>query len=217
MNSDKLPSFVKKILDSRRKNRIVQALSKVTIKSSMKIIDIGCGRDGRSFEKFIPQNWQIVGIDLRDPKIIKHTYPNFQYIQQNAKDLSQFADKQFDLAVSIGLLEHVTEEKSFQQTALEIRRVAKQYLIMVPAKFSWIEPHYGWPFFPLLPYSIQLFLIKTFNLSNSREAVKNDPQFLKNEIIWRSNKEYQRAFPESKIYYTPTKEQIVIIKKEDVL
>ena len=217
MNSDNFPSFVKKILNARRKRRIVQALSKVTTQPNMKIIDIGCGHDGRSFENFIPQNWQIVGVDLKDPQIIKHTYPNFQYTQQNARDLSQFADKQFDLAVSIGLLEHVTEEEAFKQTALEIRRIAKQYIVMVPAKYCSIEPHYGWPLFPLIPYSIQLILIKTFNLSNQRDFVNRDPDNFKNEIIWRSNQEYQRAFPESKIYYTLTLEQIVILKKEDVL
>jgi ubiquinone/menaquinone biosynthesis C-methylase UbiE len=83
-----------------------------------------------------------------------HTYPDFQYVQQNAQDLSQFKDNEFDLAVSIGLLGHVIEEKSFKKIVLEIRRVAKQHIVMVPAKICSIEPHYGFPFFPLFPYSI---------------------------------------------------------------
>ena len=107
----------------------------------MKVVDIGCGIDGRSFEDYIPQNWRIIGIDLQDPEKIRHTYPDFQYIQQDAKDLSQFADKQFDLAVSIGLLEHVIEEDAFNATVVEIRRVAKQHIVMVPAKVGGIEPH----------------------------------------------------------------------------
>ncbi len=217
LNTDKFPSAIKQILIARRKKRIAHALSKVTTIPSMKVIDIGGGRDGRSFENFIPPNWQVIGVDLKDPQIINHTHPNFQYVQQDAQDLSQFTDKQFDLAVSIGLLEHVTEEEAFKQTALEIRRIAKQYIVMVPAKYCSIEPHYGWPLFPLIPYSIQLILIKTFNLSNQRDFVNRDPDNFKNEIIWRSNQEYQRAFHESKIYYTLTLEQIVIIKKEDVL
>jgi hypothetical protein len=217
MNSDNLPSSVQKILISRRKKRITQALSRVTIKSNMKIIDIGCGIDGRSFENYIPQNWQVTGVDLKDSQKICHTYPNFQYVQQNAQDLSQFADKQFDLAVSIGLLEHVIEKEAFENTVLEIRRVAKQHIVMMPAKYSWIEPHFGFPFFPLFPESIQEFLVKTFNLSNMRDSVKRNPGIIKKGIIWRSNKEYQRAFPESKIYPTPTLEQIVIIRKEDTL
>ena len=217
MNSDNLPSFIQQILASRRKKRITQALSRVSTKSKMEIIDIGCGIDGRSFENYIPQNWKITGIDLKDSQKIHHTYPNFQYVQQNAQNLNQFADKQFDLAVSVGLLEHVIEKEAFENTVLEIRRVAKQHIVMVPAKYSWIEPHYGFPFFPLLPESIQVFLVKAFNLSNAREGVKRDPQFINKGIIWRSNQEYQKAFPESKIYLTPTLEQIAIIKKEDVL
>jgi len=214
MKSDNLPSAIKQILVARRKRRITHALSKVTTKASMKIIDIGCGSDGRSFENFIPLNFQVIGVDLKDPQKINHTYPDFQYIQQDAQDLSQFTDKQFDLAVSIGLLEHVIEKEAFKKTALEIRRVAKQYIVMVPAKYCSIEPHYGLPFFPLFPYSIQVLLVKAFNLSNARESVKRDPQSIKKGIIWRSNKEYQKAFPESKIYLTSTLEQIVIIKKD---
>jgi len=214
MKTDNFPSAIKQILVARRKRRITHALSKVTTKPSMKIIDIGCGIDGRSFENFIPPNFQVIGVDLKDPQKINHTYPDFQYIQQDAQDLSQFADKQFDLAVSIGLLEHVIEKEAFKKTALEIRRVAKQYIVMVPAKYCSIEPHYGLPFFPLFPYSIQVLLVKIFNLSNARENVKRDPQFIKKGIIWRSNKEYQKAFPESKIYRTTTLEQIVIVKKD---
>lgn len=217
MKTDDFPSFIKRILVARRRKRIADALSKVTIKSGMKVLDIGCGIDGRSFEDFIPQNFQIIGIDLQDPQKINHTYPDFQYIQQDAQDLNQFVDKQFDLAVSVGLLEHVIEKEAFEKTVSEIRRVAKQYIVMVPAKYCSIEPHYGLPFFPLFPYSIQVLLVKAFNLSKARESVKRDPQFIKKGIIWRSNKEYQKAFPESKIYRTTTLEQIVIIKKDDVL
>ena len=214
MKSDNLPLFIQRILVSRRKKRIAQALSKVTTKQNMKIIDVGCGIDGRSFENYIPQNWDITGIDLKDPSKVDHTYPNFKYLQQNAENLNQFADKQFDLAVSIGLLEHVIDNKAFQKTVLEIRRVAKQHIVMVPAKYSWVEPHYGFPFFPLFPYSIQVSLVKAFNLANARKNVKLDPNFIKKGIIWRSNKEYQKAFPESKIYLTQTLEQIAIIKKD---
>jgi hypothetical protein len=215
MKSDNLPGVVQKILVKRRKKRISQALSKITIKPEMKVIDIGCGIDGRSFENYIPQNWKIIGVDLQDPEKIKHTYPNFQYIQQNAQDLSQFADNSFDLAVSIGLLEHVIEEEAFNATVAEIRRVAKQHIVMVPAKVGWIEPHYGFPFFPLFSDSVQEALVKIFNLSNMRESVKHNPGIIKKGIIWRSNKEYQNAFPESKIHLTQTLEQIMIIKKDN--
>ena len=214
MKSDNLPFLVQKILEKRRKKRIIQSLSKITVKQNMKVLDIGCGIDGRSFENYVPQNWKIIGIDLKDPEKINHNYPDFQYIQQDAQNLTQFRDNEFDLAVSIGLLEHVIDNEAFKKTVSEIRRVARQHIVMVPAKIGLIEPHYGFPFFPLFPYSIQNFLVKTFNLANARKNVKNDYNFIKKGIIWRTNKEYQKVFPESKIYYTQTLEQIVIIKKE---
>jgi hypothetical protein len=214
MKSDNLPYAIQKVLVKRRKKRISQALSKITIKENMDVIDIGCGIDGRSFEDYIPQNWKIIGIDLKDPEDVHHTYPDFQYIQQNAQNLEQFSDNQFDLAVSVGLLEHVIDEESFKKTVSGIRRVAKQHIVMVPAKICSIEPHYGFPLFPLFPYSTQVSLVKLFNLANARKNVQQDPNFIKKGIVWRSNKEYQKAFPESKIYYTQTLEQIVIFKND---
>jgi len=217
MQTDNFPFAIQQILIARRKIRIAHALSKVTTKPSMRVIDIGCGIDGRSFENFIPPNWQVIGVDRNDPQRINHTHPNFKYVQQDAQDLSQFSDKQFDLAISIGMLEHITKKKAFKQIVSEIRRVAKQYIIIVPYKYCWIEPHYGLPFFPLYPYSIKLLLVKVFNLSNHRENVQRDPQYIKKHFMWLSNQEYKKEFPESNIYLTPTLETIAIIKKEEVL
>lgn len=213
MQSNKLPAFFQKILVVRRKIRINQALSKVTKTPEMKIIDIGCGIDGRSFEDFIPLNWQVVGVDLQDEEQINHTHPKFRYIKQDATDLSQFGDKKFDLAISIGMLEHITEEAAFKKIVSEIKRVAKQYIVIVPYKYCWIEPHYGIPFFPLYPYSKQLQLVKIFNLSNHRETVRKDPSYIRKNYMWLSNSEYQKHFPEAHIYLSPTADTIAIVKE----
>ena len=179
----------------------------------MKIIDIGCGVDGRSFEDHVPQDWQIIGIDILPPERVKHSHPNFNYLQQDAQDLSQFKDYEFDLAVSIGMLEHITQELPFMKIVSEIRRVAKQYIVVVPFKYCLIEPHYGVPYFPLLPYSLKLVLIKLFNLCGHRDAVKNDRGYIKNNFKWLSNSEYREVFPDSTIYILPTIDVIAITKK----
>ena len=209
MNLNNL-AITNKILRARRRNRIMCALSKVKTSPNINIIDVGCGSTGRSFEDFIPSTWNITGVDLIDPQKCKHTHPNFQYVQQDAQDLSQFTNNQFDLAVSIGLLEHVTEKTHFKKAISEIRRVAKQHIVIVPYKYCLIEPHYGCPFFPIYPDFLKRFLVKMFNLCGQRKAIKHDPAYIKKYCIWPSNNDYKKEFRESNIYVTPTLDQIVI-------
>ena len=181
----------------------------------MKIIDIGCGVDGRSFDDYVPSQWQIVGIDIHPVEQVDHKHRNFTYLRQDAQDLSRFKDQEFDLAVSIGMLEHITDEETFSNIVSEIRRVAKQYIVVVPYKYCWIEPHYGVPFFPLLPYPVKLALVKALNLSNHREAVNNDPEYINKNYRWLSNKEYKVVFPDSKIHLLPTLETIAITRTSE--
>jgi ubiquinone/menaquinone biosynthesis C-methylase UbiE len=146
MNTDKLPSVIMKVLSYRRQCRVDFLLSKVVVASNMKVIDIGCGPNGRSFEDFVPEDWDITGVDIKPIEQVHHKHQRFSYIQQDGQELSRFRDHEFDLAVCIGMLEHITEEPVFKRIVSEIRRVAKQYIVVVPYKYCWVEPHYGVPF-----------------------------------------------------------------------
>ena len=64
MNTDKLPSVIRKVLAYRRKSRVDFMLSKVVVANNMKVIDIGCGIDSRSFDAYVPENWEITGVDI---------------------------------------------------------------------------------------------------------------------------------------------------------
>jgi len=216
MKTDNLPSVFRKVLAKRRSSRVDFILSKVTTKDEMNVIDIGCGIDGRSFDDHVPANWKITGIDIHPTEQVSHEHPNFTYILQDAQDLSNYEDQQFDLAVSIGMLEHITREDVFQNIVSEIQRVAKQYLVVVPYKYCWIEPHYGVPFFPLLPYAVKLWMVKTFNLSKHRKAVTENPDYIDENYRWLSNSEYQSVFPDSRILLLPTLELIAITKAAEL-
>lgn len=178
----------------------------------MKVLDLGCGIDGRSFEDYVPSDWQITGIDILEPEKNKTNHPNFRYVQQNARDLSRFRNQEFDLTVSIGMLEHVTEETAYREIVAGILRVSRQYIVVVPYRYSWIEPHYVLPFFPIYPYGMKLALVKLLNLSGQRKVLREDPAYIKRYYVWRSNAEYAAAFPGSKVYMFPTLEQIAIVK-----
>lgn len=213
MNTDKLPSIIRKALAYRRRSRVDFMLSKVVVANNMTVIDIGCGIDGRSFDEYVPEDWEITGVDILPIERVHHKHPRFSYIQHDVQDLSRFKDHEFDLAVSIGMLEHITEEPVFKRIVSELRRVAKQYIVVVPYKYCWIEPHYGVPFFPLFPYSIKLAVVKALNLSNHREAVTRDPQYINKNYRWLSNAQYRLEFPDSTIHLLPTLEVIAITRK----
>lgn len=212
MNTDNLPSVVRKVLAYRRKVRVDFVLSKINTKEKMEIIDIGCGIDSRSFDAYIQPNWKITGVDILPIEQVQHEHPNFIYFKQDAQDLSRFKDREFDLAVCFGMLEHITEERVFKSIVSEISRVAKQYIVVVPYKYCWIEPHYGVPFFPLFPYSVKLALVKIFNLSGQRQVVKHDPDYINKNYKWLSNAEYRKIFPDSIIHLLPTLEMIAITR-----
>jgi hypothetical protein len=181
----------------------------------MHVIDIGCGRDGRSFTDFASDTWDITGIDILPPERVQHTHPGFHFVRQDVKDLSRFADGEFDLAVSIGMLEHVTAEDSYASAVAGIQRIARQYAIIVPARHTWIEPHYRLPLFPVLPYAIQVALVRAFNLAGHRDAARKNRDAIRIRNQWRSNAEYLAVFPEARIFRCPTLETILIVKRDD--
>jgi SAM-dependent methyltransferase len=176
----------------------------------MRVIDIGCGRTGRSTTDFAPPGWDITGVDLLPPGRVAHAHPRFRYVRASVCDLGRFADGEFDLAISVGLLEHVTDPADFARATREIRRVARQWALVVPYRLAWVEPHYGVPFFPLLPRTAQNALVRAFDLHGHRALAAADPAFLAARTRWRSNAEYRAAIPGSSTNLTPTRETVLI-------
>jgi ubiquinone/menaquinone biosynthesis C-methylase UbiE len=182
------------VLAKRRKIRADFVLSKVNIFPGMSILDVGCGPNGRSFEDFISKDYRIVGIDLLDAEDVRIKHPNFRYWQQDAQDLSIFRDKEFDLAVSFGMMEHICDLSVLKRMYSEINRVAQQWLIVVPWKYVFVEPHFKFPFFQLLPYALKVFLTKSLNLHDLRRAVNQDYNYIRNHYQWLTNSQWIGIF-----------------------
>jgi len=103
------------------------------------VLDVGCG------EGVLTHEWAqrlgdgpVVGIDLDDPKLraewARRSRPNLEYRAADATALD-FADRQFDLAAAIEVLEHVPEPEA---TVAEMARVARRHLLVsVPREPLW--------------------------------------------------------------------------------
>lgn len=203
---------VQNVLAARRAHRVTFLLAQVKIEPDARILDVGCGRDGRSLEQYLPESFQIVGIDLNPPDEVTIRHPNFTYYQQDARDLSRFGADEFDLTFSIGMMEHICDPDALAQMASEIRRVSKQWIIVVPWRYAWIEPHFKLPFFQLFPYRVQCALAKAWDLNSERENVQRDPDYLRNTYEWLSTREWKRIFFSDKAVLLPTLETIAIVK-----
>lgn len=143
-----------------RKKRYEKICQLISLNPEDKVLDLGCG-EGLSFARFNKKN-KITGLDIFPASKIRQK--NFQYFQGDISDLGGFADKEFDLVVCIGVLEHIFPWQKLKKAALEIQRVAKKYAVIVPHFYTVIEPHYQLPFWQFYPHEFKSFLIKNFNI-----------------------------------------------------
>jgi ubiquinone/menaquinone biosynthesis C-methylase UbiE len=206
--------LVQKILTKRRKIRVEFILSKINVFPDMSILDVGCGPNGRSFEDFLNNEYQITGIDIINEKEVKTLHPNFIYLKQDAQDLSNFRDNEFDLAVSIGMMEHICDRVVLKKMYSQISRVSRQWVIVVPWKYSVIEPHFKFPFFQLLPYYLQVFFIKALNLHNCKKQVQQNYSYVKQHYQWLTKSKWLDIYEGGKCFITPHMDTIAIVKKD---
>jgi ubiquinone/menaquinone biosynthesis C-methylase UbiE len=208
---------VQRLLIRRRHARARFFLSKVEVFPEMSVLDVGCGVDGNSLEAALPDSAQIVGIDLLDPDDVRIRRDNFIYFQQDAQDLTQFDDDHFDLAVSIGMLEHICDRAKLMTIAEEMIRVARQVVIVVPWKYAWLEPHFKIPFFQLLPWTAQLTATRLFNCNGLGGLAGASPaafkRFFEESYQWLPTSEWKRIFRAEKAFLNPTLETITIVKR----
>jgi ubiquinone/menaquinone biosynthesis C-methylase UbiE len=126
--------------------------------------------------------------------------PNIQFLVGDARDLSQFEDKSFDIVFSNSVIEHVGTKEDQRQMANEIRRVAKNYTIQTPNRFFPIEPHVQFPFFQFMSRETRIWLHRNMSLATYPKAQDRE-QAVKwvDEIRLLSRQEIQEMFPEAKL------------------
>lgn len=88
------------------------------------VLEVGCGNGygGYLLNQLGPKSY--LGLDLMEEQveIARRKYPQYQYILQDATDLSQFADASKDVVIIFGVLHHIPE---WRKAIDEIARVLK--------------------------------------------------------------------------------------------
>jgi hypothetical protein len=126
--------------------------------------------------------------------------PNFYSLIGDARDMKQFADKEFDIVFSNSVIEHVGTYEDQRKMADEIRRVGKRYFIQTPNRYFPIEPHFLFPYFQFLPVKIKCWLIQHFDLGWRKKTPDYQSAMeIAKEIRLLSKREFVNLFPEGRL------------------
>lgn len=98
----------------------------------------------------------------------------YRFVGADACNLTDFEDKQFDIAHSNSVLEHVGDWPRMVQFSKELKRVSKSYFCQTPNYWFPIEPHCMTPFFHWLPKPTRLWLVSHFKLGHLPKASSTD-------------------------------------------
>ncbi len=158
------PNSFRSKLRRKRIKHLVSFVEKVLEKNKKKEISI-CDIGGNyfywnifPFEKFADVTFTITLANIEEYKIFKEiSKPNvkFHTLIADACDMNSIRDKQFDIAHSNSVIEHVGNWNRIKMMANEVKRIAEFYFIQTPNFGFPVEPHYVLPLVHWLPRSLQ--------------------------------------------------------------
>ncbi|MCG2829713.1 MAG: methyltransferase domain-containing protein [Desulfobacteraceae bacterium] len=118
-------------------------------------------------------------IDCFNIKEFNSNFENISCFVGDATDLKNVRDKEYDIAFSNSVIEHVGSFAEQKKMASEVRRVAKNYFVQTPNFWFPIEPHARLPFAQFLPLFLKTLLMllilrkSIHNFGMVRSAVDN--------------------------------------------
>lgn len=165
----------------------------------LKILDVGGEQEFWENLGFVnAEDIHIVLLNVHKEEV---KYPNFSSIAGDARDLGEFEDNEFDIVFSNSVIEHVGAYHQQGLMAREIRRVGKRYFVQTPNRFFPIEPHFYFPCFQFLPFSVRVFLVSHFNVGMYRKrSDRQEAESLARSIHLLSQEELKQLFPGAEIY-----------------
>ena len=189
----------KSLGNSFRQKRMLFFKSKISeLKKPISILDVGGNEEFWENAGMVDNpDYQltIANLDQFEPK-----YTNIISVIGDATNLSAYQDKQFDIAFSNSVIEHLYNEENQYKMAREMERVAKYYFVQTPNKYFIIEPHYLLPFFDFLPSKMKYFILTETKLSRGKKWDKGFARQYIKEIILLSHSSFTKLFPTSRIW-----------------
>ncbi len=151
-------------LRRRRFDHFVDFIAKLG--RPMSIIDVGGTESFWTQMNFSPTS--DVRIVLLNTETVSGINPMFEYVLGDARKMCQFKDREFDLAFSNSVIEHVGGMEDQRRMATEMQRIASHFFLQTPNRHFPIEPHFLFPFFQFLPVEVRVWLVSHLSLGWDR-------------------------------------------------
>jgi hypothetical protein len=120
------------------------------------IVDIGATpdavtEDSNFLEKWYPHPERITATSIEDASYLEEAHPGVTFVQTAGGDRLPFEDRQFDIAFSSAVIEHVGDRSQQRQFISEMVRVSKRFFLTTPDRRFPMELHTFLPFVHWLP------------------------------------------------------------------
>jgi hypothetical protein len=145
-----------------RARRMASFVSLMNLTENAKILDLG----GQ------PMIWSSVPLKLNVtilnlPGIANEhfaSHHNIKYVEGDACNVAEYADRSFDIVFSNSVIEHVGDTAKQAQFAHEVRRLGRGYWVQTPSKYFPIEAHSGMPGWWFYPERLRQYFISRWRL-----------------------------------------------------
>lgn len=167
----------------------------------IKILDVGGKETIWSREGFCEPNvinqFEITMLNINQQQT---TSPNIRSTAGDARNMSEFADGEFDIVFSNSVIEHVGNYNDKMLMAKEIQRVGKKYFVQTPNFYFPIEPHFVYPFFQFLPLQLKVWILMHVGRRHKKVESAEKAKNIANGIQLLSKRQFKKLFPQAIIF-----------------
>ncbi len=123
------------------------------------VLDIGVTSDdiykeSNYFERLYPYKERIICVGTENGSYLEAKYPGIKFMQISPRERLPFNTKEFDIAFSNAVIEHVGSRESQRVFILEMLRVSRSFFLTTPNRWFPVELHTAIPLLHFLPKRI---------------------------------------------------------------
>jgi hypothetical protein len=147
---------VKAVVALRARRRMYERVLHLgNLSRDSRILDVGTTPDltiayNNFFERWYPHPDRLTACSIEDCSILEAHFPGLTFRPTDGRHLP-FDDREFDLAISLAVLEHVGGLEEQRYFLSELARVSRAFIAYTPYRYFPIEMHTLLPFTHWLP------------------------------------------------------------------